>query len=581
MMAIEKEVENERVKALYQHSNTSLLGLLTLSSAVLYYFWEKAEQELIIIWFAALLITLSARIILTWRFNKISNTDFKAKKWNWLYTIGSVFSATILGASAPLFLNFSDPNTAIFLTLVMSGTVAGAMAALSLFLPAFYLFAFVCLAPLAYKFYDQGGELYIFSVFITLFLLMYSSYARNMHATLTTSIRQRFENTQLLEQLSEQTRLAEQANVDKSRFLAATSHDLRQPLHSLGLFLHVLKEKLSTSEQKHLMIQTEKSQQVLSQQLNSIIDITRIDAGELHIKKQAFQLKNFIDDVADEFSLTAEKANCEIRTQVTNDWTNTDKVLLARIVRNFISNVIQHCPNSTLIIESRNHNNNIELMFTDNGPGLIEADQEVIFSEFYQLNNPERDRNKGLGLGLSIVKRLSKLLNMNLQLKSQIGIGSTFCISLPLMISASQNINVDTELTTENKIDVAGLFVVVVDDEKENLDAMHALLTLWECEVLMASSEDELMNELRSSDYPVPDMLLIDYRLREKRTGIEVINAVRHHFGEIVPAAITTGDTTINLQSNLTLDSCKILYKPLTTECLQKLLSRKAPLHLA
>ena len=575
MIAIEKEIENERVKALYQHSKTSLMGLLTLSSAVLYYFWEKAEQELIVVWFAALLVTFSGRIVLSWRFNKILNTDFNATKWNWYYTIGSVLSATVLGSSAPLFMDFSHPNSAIFLTLVMSGMVAGGMAALSLFLPAFYLFALVCLAPLAYQFYAQGGELYIFSVFITLFLIMYSSYARNMHATLTTSIRQRFENIKLLEKLSEQTRIAEQANVDKSRFLAATSHDLRQPLHSLGLFLHVLKEKLSTPEQKQLMAQTEKSQRVLSQQLSSIIDITRIDAGELHIKKQAFQLKNFIDDVVEEFSLSAEKVSCEIRNQVTNDWTNTDKVLLARIVRNFISNVIQHCPNSTLVIESRRHDNNIELMFTDDGPGLIETDQEIIFSEFYQLNNPERDRNKGLGLGLSIVKRLTKLLNMNLKLKSQKGNGSTFCITLPLMISAPQTKIADTQLKTENKLDVAGLFVVVVDDEKENLDAMHALLTLWECEVLMASSEDELMNEFRSADYPVPDMLLIDYRLREERTGVEVIDAVRLHFGKTIPAAITTGDTTINLKSKLTVEGCKILYKPLTTESLQKLLNRK------
>ncbi|MCK4706618.1 MAG: hypothetical protein KAT90_14155, partial [Gammaproteobacteria bacterium] len=167
-MEIEQKVQNERVKALYLHSNTSLLGLLTLSIAIFYFFWGKVDPELIVVWFAALLVTFTGRIILSWRFNKISNTDFSATKWNWFFTIGSVLSVIILGSSAPLFIDFSAPNSAIFLTLVMSGTVAGAMAALSSFLPAFYLFSFVCLTPLAYQFYDQGGELYIFSVFITL-----------------------------------------------------------------------------------------------------------------------------------------------------------------------------------------------------------------------------------------------------------------------------------------------------------------------------------------------------------------------------------------------------------------------------
>ena len=574
MIAIENKIQNERVKTLYQHSNTSLLGLLILSSAIFYFFWGKVEQELIVVWFAALLVTFTARIVLTWRFNKISNTDFSAKKWNWFFTVGAVLSAIIIGSTAPLFIDFSAPNSAIFLTLVMSGTVAGAMAALSSFLPAFYLFSLVCLTPLAYQFYDQGGELYIFSVFITLFLIMYSSYARNMHATLTTSIRRRFENLELLEKLLEQTHIAETASMDKSRFLAATSHDLRQPLHSLGLFLHVLKEKLNTAEQKRLMIQTEKSQRILSEQLNSIIDITRIDAGELSVNKQPFQIKKFIDEVVDEFCLSAKKENCHINMQITNDWSNTDRVLLARIVRNIISNVIQHCPGATLLIESHRHDNNIELLFIDNGPGLAEADQEVVFSEFYQLNNPERDRNKGLGLGLSIVKRLSKLLNINLVLSSLKGEGCTISITLPLYITEPSTGSTDTQAETENELDVAGLFVVVVDDEKENLDAMHALLTLWECEVLMASSEDELMKELYSSDYPAPDMLLIDYRLREERTGFEVIETVRHHFGEMIPAAIITGDTTLDLESKHTTENCKTLYKPLATEDLKKLLNR-------
>ena len=575
-MDIEQQLQNEQIKGLYQQSKTSLPGMLFLVGIIVYYFSSKVEQELLISWLITLVVIIVGRVVLTMRFNTIAKSDFNARKWAWFFTIGVALSALILSSTPVLFMDVSDPSSVIFLTLFMMGLYGASMSSLSLFLPAYYILAVILATPLIYVLIQSGEENFsLIAGYVALFLITNISFTMNMNVIQTRSIRQQIENRKLLEKLTDQTLIAEQANIDKSRFLAATSHDLRQPLHSLGLFLHVLKDKLSTAEQKQLMMQTEKSQQVLSQQLNSIIDITRIDAGELHVNKQPFQLKNFIDDVLDEFSLSSEKANCKVRTQITNDWTNTDKILLARIVRNFISNVIQHCPDSTLVIESRRHENKIELLFTDDGPGLADTDQEIIFSEFYQLNNPERDRNKGMGLGLSIVKRLTKLLNIKLMLQSEQGKGSTFSITLPLYISAPQTESTDSQHKVENNLDVAGLFVVVVDDEKENLDAMHALLTLWECEVLMAGSEDELMKEFRSADYPVPDMMLIDYRLREERTGVEVIAAVRRHFGKAIPAAIITGDTTINLESKLTLEDCTILYKPLATEDLQKLLNRK------
>jgi len=575
-MDIEEQVKIERVKVLYKHSNTSLLGLLVLSSAILVFFWGKVEQPLMLGWFTALVVIIAGRMGLNWYFNTIAQEDINPGKWNWYFTIGSVLSAIVIGASAPLFMDFASPNSAIFLTLVMSGTVAGGMAALASFLPAFYLFSLICLIPLSFQFYAQGGELSAFAFFIILFLLMYYSYARNMHTTLTTSIRQRFENIELLKKLKEQTRVAEQANIDKSRFLAATSHDLRQPLHSLGLFLHILKEKLSTSEQKQVMAQAEKSQLVLNEQLNTIIDITRIDAGELSVNKDAFQLADFITDIVDEFSLSAKNADLTIRVRVANDWLNTDKVLLARIVRNFISNAIQHCPGATLLVATRRRGNKIELRFIDNGPGIAETDRENIFSEFYQLNNPERDRNKGLGLGLSIVKRLTELLDLKLKLTSQIGKGSTFTISLPSYITSRPAQTSLPNGDDKSDYDVAGLFIIVVDDENENLTSMQALLMLWQCEVLLASSKEELMRELHSNDYPVPDMILSDYRLREGENGFDIVNSVRQFFETKISGIIITGDTTIGLKTKQNIEGCEILYKPVSTEKLLNLLNRNA-----
>lgn len=576
MTETENQVQQECVRALYKNWYTNLVGILIMCGCITYYFWGRIEQEQLASWLAAIAGTIIIRIILVSQFNKIANTNFTVPKWKWLYTLGVILFAIVFGSSVFILVDITSPNSAVFIAFVMTIAVSGGLAGLTIYLSTYYLYIFACLTPLIFFFYIGEGEEYLsYSAFLTLFLTVFLFYARNMNNILVTSIRQRYENRELLEKLTEQTRIAEQANVDKSRFLAATSHDLRQPLHSLGLFLSVLKEKLSTPEQMQVMGQAEKSQLILSEQLNTIIDITRIDAGELSVNKQAFQLRHFIDEITDEFSLTAKNAGLAIRTRVANDWTNTDKVLLARIVRNFISNAIQHCPGATLLIATRRRGNNIELLFIDNGPGIAEKDKENIFSEFYQLNNPERDRNKGLGLGLSIVKRLTNLLDMNFRFRSNEGKGSTFTITLPLTISSSTAGHTDMPGKSEPKPDIAGQFVIVVDDESENLEAMRALLTSWGCELLLADSEMALMEELNSAKYPAPDMLLIDYRLREEQTGFQVIEAVRKHFNKTIPSAIITGDTTLGLESKLTIEKCQILYKPLAIRDLQHLLDRE------
>ena len=578
-MNINQQVQQERVKALYQQSISTMIGLVLTSFATAFFFWGVAESALVIGWLIGMLVMVTGRALLIWRFRTIASTDFNTSTWSWYFTIGVIFSGALFGASAILFVDFASPNTIIFETLILFGSVAGGLAVLSLFLPAYYLFSALALGPLIFLFYQHDGELYVFSALIVVFVSLYFAYAKNMQNTLITSIEQRFENQQLVKDLTLQTQIAEQANRDKSRFLAATSHDLRQPLHSLGLFLHVLKEKQSTEEQKELMQHMEKSQQALSDQLNAIIDITRMDAGELELNKQSFQLKEFIEGIVSEFSLIAEQTNSQIRTHLSDDWIHTDKLLFARIVRNFISNVIQHSPGSTLLIASRHRGSHFELRFIDNGLGIAETNQDVVFSEFYQLNNPERDRNKGLGLGLSIVKRLSALLGMNVKLTSRLNHGSNFTLSWNYDapdISAEHRV---LHLNRDRDIDLSGLFIVIVDDDDENLSAMKAILQLWGCEILIANREEDLMNELQSIEYPTPDMLLIDFRLRDGMNGINTIRAIRKHFAQSVPATIITGDTTMDIESQMIGKYCYLLYKPLSTETLRTHLYENAVKH--
>jgi CheY-like chemotaxis protein/two-component sensor histidine kinase len=399
-----------------------------------------------------------------------------------------------------------------------------------------------------------------------------------MYKNIVSAIRQRFLNEELIKKLEKQTLIAEKANMEKSRFLAATSHDLRQPLHSLSLFLTVLNSKLTTEEQRQLLKKTQRSQEVLSTQLNSIIEMTQVDAGETVLNPTGFWLVPFLEDIVEEFKLLARQKSIELKVRLVDCYVYYDAILLARVIRNLISNVLQHCPNSTLLVALRKRAGRAELCFIDNGPGIPEKDQKHIYSEFFQLNNPERDRNKGMGLGLAIVKRLVELLNVSIELKSQLGKGTCFRLGLTQQDMQTESTGLLESLESEEHKVVnvasneASLFIIVVDDDADILEAMRSVLKMWHHEVLLAPNLSVLMAQLNQDSYPMPDLLMVDYRLAENKTGVEVVSQVRTFFNKKIPAVIISGDTTLGLEMLVNIEDTDIFYKPLSEQTLKVIL---------
>ena len=576
----ESNVEMERIRLLYGQAPRGIVVALVSTIAIASFFWLegcKTTQEVVALWFLAAIVIVLVRAFVIWRFNKLDLRGFDYQYWANLFTIGIGFSGLLMGSASILFLDFAQPYAALFLTLIMFGNLAGTLAALSHHCSAYLLYSILSMLPLTILFYLQGGAMVAISVLLVVFVAAYFFYAKSLCRATTRSIEQRFENAALLEQLKYETAVAEQANADKSRLLAATSHDLRQPLHSLSLFLAVLKEKLTTEEQLHLMRQTERSRRVLSDQLNGIIEITQIDSGALKVKSHSVSIKQVVEEVVSEFSLLAEEVGVDIRLRLKTLWVETDSVLLARIVRNLISNAVEHCPGSSLLIAAKKiSSNRIQLLLMDSGPGIAEAETENIFSEFYQLNNPERDRNKGLGLGLSIVKRLSVALDISVNLTSEVGKGTAFRLSLPMCPQERDDGYLDKSLPQKasDTAFVAGLFIVLVDDEAKNLAAMKNLFLQWHAEVLTATNHIDLMHELQKHPYAKPDLLLMDYRLSGSLTGYDLIMKVREHFADYIPASLVTGDATMNLKKEFEDCDVSVEYKPISAVELLSLVDR-------
>ncbi len=213
----------------------------------------------------------------------------------------------------------------------------------------------------------------------------------------------------------------------------------------------------------------------------------------------------------------------------------------------------------------------------DSGPGISEKNQKHIFSEFFQLNNAERDRNKGLGLGLAIVKRLVELLDISIDLKSQLNKGTCFKLGLKQHALQADLVNLPEPLGYEEMAinvisETKSLFIVVVDDDIDILEAMGAILKMWHHEVLLAPSLDVLMDKLNQNTYLVPDLLIVDYRLTENKTGIDVVNRVRHFFNTEIPATIISGDTTLGLEDIVDIEKTDVFYKPISEATLKMIL---------
>jgi len=291
-----------------------------------------------------------------------------------------------------------------------------------------------------------------------------------------------------LESVVEELRSGKKEQKAKDSFLAAASHDLRQPLHALGLFVSALENKVKLPEGPVILDKIKQSTEALNSLFNSLLDISRLDAGVVEITHQHFYIDDLLHNFTEEFKEVAAQRNLAFKISPCDSIAHTDYVLLGRILRNLIDNAIVHTREGEVRVSCERKGVHLHIQVADTGPGIPIEEHDSIFSEYYQLNNPERDRSKGLGLGLSIVRRLSDLLDLQLTLHSDSGIGTTFSLVVPLgrvdsVVTRSPKSVVETEM------DFEGVLVLVIDDEKDVRDGMEMMLREVNCTVLSVESD--------------------------------------------------------------------------------------------
>ena len=412
----------------------------------------------------------------------------------------------------------------------------------------------------------------LIGVLVIVFILVNGGFAFNLNRITQTSIARQFEREELLEQVRQQQQEAEEAHLAKSQFLAAVSHDLRQPLHAMDLFHSSLELALEKKEALELLTLAQSSSHALKEMLGELMDVARIDAGSIQPEREIISLDSLLQSVSHDMLPIAQQKQLAFRFRLPGPvFFDSDPVLLKRIIRNLLSNAINHTQTGGVLLGVHMRNGKASISIYDTGPGIAQDQIPHIFDEFYQVNNPERDREKGIGLGLAIVRRISDLLDHQVDVHSVKGRGSCFSVSVPVCLPIDDEWPEPIVETISD--DVSGLFVFVVDDDRSILQGMRTLLLGWGCEILLAESKQELVDELVEYNYQPPDVIISDYRLRRGRNGLEVVEAVRTHFNSNTPAIIISGDIQSEVREQVAMAQCNWLEKPVQSEALKRMLS--------
>jgi two-component system, sensor histidine kinase len=362
---------------------------------------------------------------------------------------------------------------------------------------------------------------------------------------------------------------ANRANEAKGRFLATASHDLRQPLQSLALLNGALRRMVTNPEATEVVSQQEQAIGAMSRLLNALLDISKLESGAVRPEISHFKVGMLLDRLRREFASLAASKGLDLQVQATDDSVHSDPSLVEQILKNLVSNALKYTRRGRILLRSRAEDATVRIDVQDTGIGIPPDQIAYIYDEFYQVGVPANSSRDGYGLGLSIVQRLVKLLNLRLEVTSEVGAGSVFSLILPVGSSLEDTDRQGTSHPVQRSAPEETYHILLVEDDAGVRDATRLLLKVEGYRVTAVSSLSEAMD---SGQERVPDLLVSDYHLKNGELGTHVINAVRARWGGSLKAVLITGDTSAAIKELSGDPLLRIASKPVDAEQLLALL---------
>lgn len=563
-----EQLESELLKSYFEHiekRSWSKIILIATALVVAYMLWWDVPRELLLVWLLAVVISSFIEKSMITNIARIRHREDQHKHFYNQLTLIVTIQAVLWGAGAYFIWICDDPVYDILVTTVMVTIVATVGIQSAACLRLFYLWLFLGFTPFVLVFVMHGSHVHNISIVLMLLFIAVT--------ILTTKLANNsvLQLIMLKSELAQEKNSAEAANVAKSKFLAAASHDLRQPLHALTLFVGVLKQRCKDSNLENLADNIRHSADSIEKLLNSLLDVSKLDAGIVKPDISQVDIYQLLSKLENEYTAIAQEKGLRFHVNSVHGFVSSDASLLETILRNLLSNAIRYTEQGEVSLDCQLDGDQIKILVADTGAGIPMEQQQAVFQEFYQLDNNRGEQTKGLGLGLSIVKRLAQLLSITIHLESQPNKGSTFSLILPFSETPS------LPLAKENSGDLynglEGMSTLIIDDDPMIREAMLALLGVWGVEGIVTESTAEAIGVLQQRQI-TPDMLIVDYELQNNELGTQSAQAILACCNKDIPVLVMTGSTEKERLLRLQSEGYIVMHKPLQPDKLLEFLQK-------
>ncbi len=566
-------VRADQVAELYGNWHRTSLSMLLGAAILCLVLWDHASPAWMACWLGLIAANQAWRGVLTHAWRRARPGLHATRRWGRYWTVGSTIGGALWGLASLMMFPPSQPHQAL-LIVCLFGVVLGGLNLTAVYRPAFYGFVLPALVPLIVRVALEGDRVHGYIAFVMAVVLGFIlAFGHQLNTLLTRSLAMRYENLDLIEELKARSRsaheaqdAAERANRSKSQLLAAASHDLRQPLHALGLYIAALAARATDVPWRSLVTSIQRGLGALEAQFEQLLDLSRLESGTLTPRSARVAVTPLLSRVAQELRPQAQAKALDLRVVPTRLAVRSDAALLERVVRNLVANAIRYTERGGILIGARSCGDDIAIDVVDTGIGIPAALQARIFEEFYQVRaSRSSDAHGGLGLGLAIVRRLATLLDHRIELVSVPRRGSRFRVRAPRAHAVAwpraglvagcvgERANVTSTLR--------GALVAVVDDDPSAVDAMGALFETWGAQVAGGTDVADLIDALgREERYP--DLVVADLRLAHGASGIAAVGRLRDELGIVLPALLVSGDTSPAAERDARMAGIMLLGKP-------------------
>ena len=534
--------------------------------------WPALPQALLVGWLAAFFAIAAARLALARAFLRSAQAAGELASWTRYAAVGYASTGLawgVLGAAAIHFTQGMSPVYPMWIVFLITIFAALQTQTTGAHRVVFMSFLIGAMGPIIAISALEPAPNYALRLAAELLLFAIAALAgRAGNRFVVDSIAMRYENLELLQDITRQKEALDKANAAKTHFLAAASHDLRQPMQAVVLLVESLQERVTEPDTRRIVKSIRSSVTSMAALLNAILDVSRFEAGTVRPERSDFRVGNVLDRLRSSYAQQAADKGLDLRVARSSAVVETDPILLFRILANITNNALRYTDRGKVLIGCRRRGASIAIEVWDTGPGIPEDQLKDIFREFYQLENPHRDREQGMGLGLAIVERTARLLEHPIEVRSRVGRGSMFSV----LVRSGDPARIDTADKSRRPdwAPLHGCTVLVVEDEKEVRAAMGILLESWGCTVMSAASGAEILPLLRANA-AVPDVVLADYRLPGEANGIDVIRTVQALHSR-ADGILISGDIAPEILKKAQDAGLKLLHKPLRPARLRSLL---------